>query len=929
MPGKDKKKQNNYTGFLYDFVNVERPEREAIPELAHYTSNELNLQFSNLRSSANEAIHEEAEHKKKEHQKSGAVKDQNGSAPQQMPEPEPIQEPQVNQQIAAPAQLNGLAPQQNQANAFVPQQTARSKWSKTAQANNAVWRTIGSTIGRASVLPFSLAGKPIMARIKHNAHEKTKNGQQTRNHSEIPGRDGEKFDPQKTSGADILDDFRRVPTVWSYLTAGEAEDDQGNDIPPKVTVYAEQPKTGSSRSMHFLEMGHTMLGIEYTRNSKITGHKERYNIKYGFYPAGGLATQAGCEMMLKGAVIPGQLVDDATHTYDISKSYTATRNQIEDIAKASESYTEQGGYGYYTRNCTTFVRDMFRAGHLPEDTINSIFTEEKVRFNFAGNTGLVFANAWNCFYNTSVQRKMGNLASSADLSYQGWGNKRVTNEDLERYRNTKNTAGFGITSLAPASAGENMRRMTDSAGQLGSFRHAPAALKNNPEDNAKAVLPATYQDLLQGIREESNTLLEQIDNIMTPEEKNLAGMDFNMWRENLRTYGSGLARLDSIVTRARAGMTAEEAAASQVYDLTKPEDLKVAHASISGEIAEVSMYYQTVLGSDSRLNKAVMNLLSALEISLRMIDKMYTMRDKAEAIGEISTIREDMLRSGHKITVGGTSVEMTPSHYEAYLQIYKTPLEAVKAYNRYLELKRERKDDDKNLKKLFSNQKLAEWKLLSRNEELADQFDNAHKTMLNKDTFKQEDIDYAFNLRKKEVSGKRARNTSAIDSEMYTSHSLASETYMALFFDKIFAGIQSTAVKPVKDGGVPPNAHSTIIAIWLDRHLAAKTRSKMNEMAMIIRGIMRAYDGKHTDKLIKESFHFFLQHAYLERAFPNTAKRGQAMFQLGAYMDDIYGQISRNHQMEFTKTIDSLVRIVMMENKAVMQLNAAQKMKKK
>ncbi len=1028
MPGgKDKKqkKQQNHTGFLDDFVNVEGPEpagagRNSIPELEHYSSNELNLHFANLRSNVNEAMREEAEHKKREQQKSGSVKDQNGSAPQnesaddidfvlegledislgsnrgsqrisnqidngnlinnegnqavqeqvpapmQAPEPErvpaepqqipepqhepepqqipapqqaaeqqpqpvpdPIQEPD-NQQLDAQAQLDNPAPQQNQANTFVPQpQAPRSKWSKTAQANNAVWRTVGKTIGRLSVLPASLAGKPIMARIKHNAHEKTKNGQQTRNHKEIPGWNGKKFSPEKTSGADILEDFRRVPTVWSYLTAGEAEDLDGNEIPPKVTVYVEQPKTGSSRSMHYLEMGHTMLGIEYTRYSKITGRKERYNIKYGFYPAGGMTTFSACEMMLRGAVLPGQLQDDATHVYDISKSYTATRNQIEDIAKASESYTDQGGYGYYTRNCATFVRDMFRAGHIPEDTINSIFTEEKVRFNSLGNTGLVFADSWNCFFNTSVQRKMGNLADSEDRSYQGWGNKRVTNEDLERYRNTKNTAGFGIKSLAPASAGENMRRMTDPAGQIGSYRYAPESLRKNPEDDAKDIPPATFHDLLQAVRLEGGTLLYQINEIMTTEEKALAGADFNMWCLNLATCGSRLAALDFSVSRAFNKLTKEEAKEAKVYEFLTPEELKNAHASVSGEIAEISLYYQTVLGADKRLNRAVMNLLSALEISLRMIDKMYNLRDKAEDVGEIGTLREDMLKRYHKIKVGDIEVEMTPSHYEAYLQIYKTPLEAVKAYDRYQKLKDERDGDDSKLKGVFSNKKLAEWKMLSRNEELADQFDSAHKTMLNKDKFTQRDIDYAFNLRKKEAAGKRAKNTSAIDSTMYTNHATASETYMALFFDKIFGGIQSTAMKSVQDGGVPPNANTMIIALWLDKYLAEKTRQKMNGMAMIIRGIMQAYDGKHTDKLIKESFHHFLQHAYLEKAFPNTASKGQSMFFLGSQMNNIYGMISKNRQTEFTKTIDSLVRIVMMENKPVTQLNADKKKKKK
>ncbi len=42
-------------------------------------------------------------------------------------------------------------------------------------------------------------------------------------------------------------------------------------------------------------------------------------------------------------------------------------------------------------------------------------------------------------------------------------------------------------------------------------------------------------------------------------------------------------------------------------------------------------------------------------------------------------------------------------------------------------------------------------------------------------------------------------------------------------------------------------------------------------------------------------------------------------------LKDIYSKISTDHQMNFTKTIDSLVRIVMMENAQVTVLPADKK----
>jgi len=36
-------------------------------------------------------------------------------------------------------------------------------------------------------------------------------------------------------------------------------------------------------------VGHAMLGIEYSRFSKVTDRFERYNLQYGFYPQGDIS----------------------------------------------------------------------------------------------------------------------------------------------------------------------------------------------------------------------------------------------------------------------------------------------------------------------------------------------------------------------------------------------------------------------------------------------------------------------------------------------------------------------------------------------------------------------------------------------------------------------------------------------------------------
>ena len=104
-------------------------------------------------------------------------------------------------------------------------------------------------------------------------------------------------------------------------------------------------------------MGHTMIGIEYSRFSQISKRYERYKLQYGFYPVS-LGTFS--DKMAKGVndiIVPGKMMDDAGHTYTVSRRYPATAKQVNAILQASETYAD-GGYGCYARNCTTFVKDM-------------------------------------------------------------------------------------------------------------------------------------------------------------------------------------------------------------------------------------------------------------------------------------------------------------------------------------------------------------------------------------------------------------------------------------------------------------------------------------------------------------------------------------------------------------------------------------------
>ena len=123
------------------------------------------------------------------------------------------------------------------------------------------------------------------------AFTNTKKWQTTKEYKNIPGWDGAQFDQSADKGNDVMADFRRVPTVWSRLTAAKAAEPVKKDgkeeekpLDPVISILVDQPKTGSSRSMESDEMGHTMLGIEYSRKSAVSGRYERYKLQYGFLP---------------------------------------------------------------------------------------------------------------------------------------------------------------------------------------------------------------------------------------------------------------------------------------------------------------------------------------------------------------------------------------------------------------------------------------------------------------------------------------------------------------------------------------------------------------------------------------------------------------------------------------------------------------------
>ncbi len=317
-----------------------------------------------------------------------------------------------------------------------------------------------------------------VANKKKRSLEANSKIQKKKDHTAIPGWEGAKYDQNANSGEDILADFRRVPTVWSEIIgekASEVVNDEEKPLPPKVTIYVEQPKDNSEESMAGREMGHTMIGIEYSRFSHLSNKYERYKLQYGFYPVTSVSKGASSTFaMMNDAIIPGQLMNDAGHIYNVSRTYPATAKQVNAILQASETYAD-GGYGYFARNCTTFVRDMAKIAHLPVS--DKLFELEEVGFSTLANLGRIASDVMGENNVSGLEEGLVSNSQREDQSYANYGNNRVTEEDFDTLKwSTKGGPSEIKETYIPASVGQKLR--TETTGQIGSFYY-----KGNIEDS--------------------------------------------------------------------------------------------------------------------------------------------------------------------------------------------------------------------------------------------------------------------------------------------------------------------------------------------------------------------------------------------------------------------------------------------------------------
>ena len=674
--------------------------------------------------------------------------------------------------------------------------------------------------------------------------------EQRRDRDLIPGWDGAKYsdepEEEKGNNDDIDMDFRRIPEIWSWPTAakaaeGDEEDRNSKPVDPVISVYVSQAsrdytitKNGST--------GHTGIGVEYSRYSAMSGRWQRYNLRFGYYIGGG-----GASLLSKMAVssynnatIPGKVMDEKDRQYDISRSFAAKPKQVSDVLRAAENYADRGGYNQYTRNCTTFAKEMV------VDVANikgaeGIFAKDEIHLPTNQDAKLFGAGALAPIFKADMENGFEKMRTRDDLDYRNYGSKMASREDYEQYKNSLSLWSSRVTEgYSPNATAENMKRTEGGkSGQIGFFDTIDNGLKSY--DNAP--ISVVIQQLVSLVSDLKTTLssitpLDQLTSAkMTPELQEL-----------MSELDSNKILTDLIV------LFPKQQDEKLFAQKTKQSDLVKGRTMMTDLSKKLNTLLFRYYRNDKRVQKKVLKIINALNHGINAIDNAYVKTEENDLTapsGELKDIQKNFGSKNYKFTVKGKPVELTASEYEAWLQVFGTPDKALENYSKFYTLKNKRRAkqttdaEDKELEKL------------TRIYNLTLDFERSHRYMLTKEKYNQQDVDYAFSLGQKERQGGVESTMFEQDwndptmTNMKNPSASAAGTYKMLIMKGVFGGMQDRFSNEFKDdaeGKDNKNITKEMVS-WISADAADCIRNHQKEMKTIIRAMKRTTDKPDQAKL--------------------------------------------------------------------------------
>ena len=192
------------------------------------------------------------------------------------------------------------------------------------------------------------------------------------------------------------------------------------------------------------------------------------------------------------------------------------------------------------------------------------------------------------------------------------------------------------------------------------------------------------------------------------------------------------------------------------------------------------------------------------------------------------------------------NARLTPSRYEAYLQIYKSPRKAIDSASRFQLL---RNKDNRN------EAEEKEFQKLKRIDDLAWDYDAAHKYMVEKSSYNQQDVDYAFSLAKLEQQD-------GVTGPM--TNAPASSVYKSLILEKIFGGARE---RLENDFTLDDVQDKDKLKTWLDNDMCECIRRRPNEMKSVISGLKKTMPPESSQEEVLAQLMAVIKDEWIKKVF--------------------------------------------------------------
>lgn len=724
-----------------------------------------------------------------------------------------------------------------QGRSFIPVQKPESRLGFWGTLKNygmvgARWM-VGATFGVVGTIVGAVLGAPGQLGEK----ERVENSQKKRRHGVVPGTKDEKFIDEDVTDSDdedrILFDVRRSPLIWEKLSAEDP------DSPPEITIMAQQSRNGM-RETNISGMGHCMIGLSYSRFNKATGRKERYKLKMGFYPGGGSGSPTLQLMMAGGAIIHGQIRDDTGHAYTVARKYKVKPGDINRIIRATETYAD-GGYGFYKRNCATYVTDMAKLANLP---FSGEMVEEDIHFKgiWSNAANIATGGAYSAY--SLAANNLASKLQKNDKSYQNYGQKMVTKEDLDRYYNTAKNGDVIRKGYSPGVMGEVLRE--SDKGELSAYNRD---VKENEEESQ-----TFREDFLQ----EGSSLADAIKSRLESQGIKLEGEDQNILRMLVTDE-----KLEEVIDKKGNGIAGEA---------------RNIHKRITRKMKRLNDYYVNRLKSDYNLNDHVMKYLSFCEVALGKMDQAYQANISYDYVGDVGSIinEYDIVHQARYKNKNGEdiSVDISPGVYHGYLKMGFSPARIISEAAELTDLAGMEEERTAEQEKRYTE--------LDNNFRLACNFSAATGFSLYKDEYTRKDIDYAFSelpqMEMKKEEGERL-------SGEYFSIYRASFLLQTVIMEKVLGGMSQA--------GLVPKSNDINFLNSLDAYMTGKMNEKKDLMKDILSSYTKGKDDVQTNAIV-DAFMETILGNYIRSAFKTTGASEALLMNISTSIG------------EFTTTIDWL-----------------------